>query len=150
MGLLLLLAAGAVQANTGVPIVAPFVFYPMAALVLGLIIVVEMFMAIRILGVTGLRALAISGTANLVSTVIGLPFTGILLLNEVHAAALFGTFLLVPAFFVSVFSERWVAYCFVGREQRTLVRQWSWRANLRTYEGLLILMLLITLRWRLR
>ena len=53
----------------------------------------------------------------------------------VRVAALFATILLVPAYFLAVFIERWVAYLFV--------RTWSWRSNLYAYEGMLALLLVV-------
>lgn len=35
-------------------------------------------------------------------------------------------------------------------EKRELVRHWSWKANLRTYEGMLLLLLIVALLSRLR
>jgi hypothetical protein len=56
---------------------------------------------------------------------------------------------LIPAFFLSVLTERLVARRFVPPEKAEAVREWSWRANLYTYEGMLVLLLAFALLDRL-
>ncbi len=95
-------------------------------------------------GRIAVHALTISVIANFVSD------WDVLVGNRPGSAALSSSLLLVPAFFLSVFIERWIAYLLVRAQKRNAVRRWSWRANLYTYEGMIILLLAIALFDRLR
>ena len=137
-------------ANTAAPLIAIFVEWPWTLLVLVPIIVVEAVVAKKVIGTDMRLALQISAIANGVSTIIGIPLTLLVWLpnGAIGEAAFFGAIFLVPAFFVSVYSERFVAGLIVPN-QRDSVRQWSWRANVYTYGGLLVLVLIAALLDRL-
>ena len=143
----LMFCAAPAQANTGAPLLAYILFEPVMWFALIAIVIVEMRLARRIIGVTGGRALAIAAAANGVSTLIGVPLTWLIYVPNANLreAAFFGAVFLIPSFFISVFSERWVARLFLDREKCDAVRRWSWRANLTTYEGLLALLLIVAL-----
>ncbi len=53
--------------------------------------------------------------------------------------------LLIICFFVSVYSERFVAYGFTSAAQRDAVRRWSWTANRITYWGMAAVVIALTL-----
>src|SRR5512141_2932644 len=127
IGLLLLSLASPARANTGVPLIYVFAGFSWTWLVLLAVVVVEAFMARRILAVTLGRALVISAAANLASTLIGVPLALPVFVPSLASLPLVVALFLIPLFFVSVFSERFVAYAFVPREQREAVRKWSWQ-----------------------
>ena len=144
LGLLFTFAAATAGADTAAPLFASEL-YTSLWLVLIPIVIAEMVLARRIIGVSVGRAFAISLIANAVSTIIGVPFTWLFFVpaGAFSVAALFSIILLVPAFFLTVFVERRIAYLFVAPEKRGAARQWSWRANLYTYEGMLAVLLVV-------
>jgi hypothetical protein len=141
IGLVLLSLIDPVRRSTGVPLLSVFMAFPWTWAVLFAVVLVEAFMARRILGVTPGRALTISAAANLISTLLALPIALPVIVPNLSTLPFVVALFLIPAFFVSVFAQRFVAYCFVPRDQRDAVRRWSWQANIRSYEGLLLLLL---------
>jgi len=121
------------------------------------IVLVEGVVARRVLSLPLGRCFKISVVANLVSTAIGIPLVWLDALVEavmaipiapawirpsgggwwVGAATLLA--LCVPCFFASVYVERWVARKLVAPELHPRVDSWSWRANLISYSGILLL-----------
>lgn len=151
LGVLLTFVAATASANAGAPL---FYFFlsPLAIVVLAAVIAIEGFLAERIIGISRQRALGLSAIANVVSALIGLPLSWFVYVPNAtyQQAAFFTAILLVPAFFISVFSEMLIAMLFVTAEKRSAVRKWSWRANSYTYEGMLVLLLAVALFDRLR
>ena len=64
-------------------------------------------------------------------------------------AAGYGAIFLTLAYFISVGVEWLVAHIFVKPVDRTKMTRWSWRANLYTYEGMLLLLLTVAVWDRL-
>lgn len=142
---LLTFFAATASANSGAPLFK-FMLNTWFWLVLIPIILVEMLVAKRIIGVSTGHALAISVIANAVSTAIGVALAWYFPVANANpgTAAMTAAFLMIPAFFLSVFIERRIAYLLVPAEKRDAARQWSWRANLYTYEGMIVFLVAMT------
>jgi hypothetical protein len=143
------MSALTVVANTAVSLF--YLLNPrwISVLIFAAIVVVEALVAMRTVGLPKSRAFLMSLAANIASALIGVPVS---LFVRVPDAAwpLLAAIFLVIAFFISVWVERAVALMFIRGENRKSIGRWSWRANLYTYEGLMVLLLIAVLRDRLR
>jgi hypothetical protein len=113
------------------------------------IVVIEALVATRILGLPKSRAFLMSLAANIASALIGVPLSWFVRVPDVAWPLLAAIFFII-AFFISVGVEGAVARLFIKGENRESIARWSWRANLYTYEGLMVLLLIAVLRDRLR
>ena len=139
-------------ANAGAPLIFFLFGTPLTLLVFAAIVFGEAYVATRIIGMTWERALLMSFVANLASTLIGAPLSWFVYLPNAASteAAGYGAIFLTLAYFISVGVEWLVAHIFVKTEERPKMTRWSWRANLYTYEGILVLLLTVAVWDRLR
>ena len=156
--LVCLSAPPAAHADAMIPV--GWIIWPMASwIALIFIIIIEAWIARRILGLKRRTALLRSGLANVASAIVGIPFSwGLFLVLERTTAELgclpygyafnwvvpsVGIVLLIPFFYISVFVERW-AFDVKRKLDKSQVRLWSWKANLVTY-GIILFLMVCTL-----
>jgi len=144
------------------PIVVPMSggFWQASWVLLVPVVLVEGVVARRVLSLPLGRCFKIAVVANLVSTAIGIPLVlltallGAVIAIPIEPASIgpsgggwvvaaASLALCVPCFFASVYVERWVARKMVAPELHPRIDSWSWRANLISYSGIVLMLIIL-------
>jgi len=125
-----LVAPAAARSDMGIP--SPSVIWPGLWFLLVPVVALEAAVAKRVLRLSWKAAFRVSGEANLVSTLVGIPLMWL-------AAADLGLvpILLLVSFFITVAVERRVVIRRTSLPEAD-VKRWSWRANILSYAFALV------------
>ena len=151
---LALLACWATRANADT---GPYIWHlPFAGLILVVVIVLEALVAHAVMSTSWPASFRVAGAANIGSAFVGIGIAtllGMLMVeleqdqalgqssrSGVASAGLMIMFVCFP-FFLSVLVEYLVARVMLRRTAKRLVRNWAWAANLVSYGGLWLILL---------
>ena len=151
---LLLLVCSATQANADT---GPYIWHlPFAGFILVAVIVLEALVAHAVISTSWGASVRVAGVANIASALVGIGIAtllGMLMVelerdslldqssrNGVPSIALMAMFVCFP-FFLSVLVEYFVARAILRHTAKRLVRNWAWAANLVSYGGLWLILL---------
>jgi hypothetical protein len=144
------------SADTG-----PYVWHlPFAGLILVAVIVLEALIAHAVVDTSWRTSMKVAAVANVVSALVGIGIAtllGMLMVelrwdslldhspqNAIAGIAFLGMFVCGP-FFLSVSVEYLVGRAMLRNTEKGLIRNWAWAANLVSYGGLWVILLLLSL-----